>query len=186
MKKEVKILALSYSNTSLDSYILILTELKSNRKIPIIIKSQDAIQILENLENKKTHNNSSNIYNLIKKITDIYNTKLKEVYIYSILEGTFYSKLIFSDFEFECDMASAISLSIIYNSPIKISREVFNNISIAMNDDGTVPKEDNFVEEKGDDIENVEENDLESLLEEAINKENYELAAKIRDKIKKR
>ncbi|MCK9477500.1 MAG: bifunctional nuclease family protein [Candidatus Muirbacterium halophilum] len=185
MKKEVKILALSYSNAGLDSYILILTELKSNRKIPIIIKSHEAIQILENLENKKTHNNS-NIYNLIKKITDIYNTKLKEVYIYSVLEGLFYSKLIFSDFEFECNIAEAITLSVIYNSPIKISREVFNNVSIAMNDDGTAPKEDNFVEEKNDDIENVEENDLEYLLEEAINKENYELAAKIRDKIKKR
>lgn len=180
MKKEVKILGLSSSNSGSDSYILILSELKSNRKIPIIIKSQASEQIMLNLENRIKPNN--NIYNLIKKVTDNYNTKLKEVYIYSVMEGLFYTKLIFTDFELECNVGDGIALSVLYNCPIKISLEVFNRISIAINDDGTIPKEDNFIEEK-ENINEVDQNDLETLLQEALKKENYELAAKIRDKI---
>ena len=54
-RKELKILGLSYSQTQIGSYVCVLSEKKGVRKIPLIIKSNDAQRIALELELSLIH-----------------------------------------------------------------------------------------------------------------------------------
>jgi bifunctional DNase/RNase len=113
MKKvELKIIALSYSQTQVGSYVLVLSERKGNRKLPIIIKPHDAQFIGMKLENLKTPRPL--IQDIFKKLTTNLNCDLQQVVIHNVIEGIFYCKLVFSntleDFEIDCSVGDAYLL----------------------------------------------------------------------------
>lgn len=187
MKKvELKIVGLSYSNTQAGSYVLVLSEKKGNTKIPIIIKPDDAQFIAMKMEGLKT--TRPQIQDLVKTITDMTNLDLQEVCISNVIEGIFYSKLIFSDgideVEVECSVGSAVSLSMVYKCPILCTKEVLKISGIKMEDDYTVSDEQYEENHKDRDYSaGVSVDNLEKMLEKAISNEEYEIASQLRDRI---
>jgi bifunctional DNase/RNase len=132
---------------------------------------------------------------LFKTVTDSYQIDVQEVYIYAILEGIFYTKLITSngveEAEIDCTAGDGIALSIVYGCPLYASKEVLDLSGVYINDDGSTM--DNSDIDDIDDYEEVEETpkrvvsieDLEHMIEDAIRNEEYEIAAEIRDRIEK-
>ena len=194
MKKEVKVLGLSYSQSQSGSYVVVLSEKKGKRKLPIVIKPSDAQQIALKIEGVKSPRPLT--HDLFKTITDSYQIDIQEVYIYAILEGIFYTKLITSngveEVEVDCTAGDGIALSIVYGCPLYASKEVLDLSGVYINDDGSTLDNSN-IEDIDDYEEDIEETpkrvvsieDLEHMIEDAIRNEEYEIAAEIRDRIEK-
>ena len=195
MKKEVKILGLSYSQSQSGSYVVVLSEKKGKRKLPVVIKPSDAQQIALKIEGVKSARPLT--HDLFKTITDCYGIDIQEVYIHTVLEGIFYTKLVthngIEDMEIECTAGDGIALAMVYQCPIFADKEVLDSSGIFVNDDGSQMSQDEI------DTEDVEEEvvstkkakrvvsveDLEHMMNDAIANEEYEIAAEIRDRISK-
>jgi bifunctional DNase/RNase len=192
MRKEVKVLGLSYGQSQAGSYVVVLSEKKGKRKLPIVIKPSDAQQIALKIEGMKSPRPLT--HDLFKTITDSYSIDVQEVYIYAILEGIFYTKMVTSngleDVEIECTAGDGIALSIVYGCPLYASKEVLDISGVYINDDGSTMSEDEMDMEE--DLEEfrpakrvVSIEDLEHMMEDALTNEEYEIAAEIRDRIAK-
>ena len=186
-RKEVKIVGLSYSKTQMGQFILVLGEKKGSTKIPIIIKEHEAQYIALKLEGIKSQ--KVPIFDMVKNMTDSLNADIFQITITHILEGIFYSKVQMSnmieEFEFDCAIGDAICLSLAYGSPIYCNGEVLKLSGILMDDEGNIDEaqhEENVTQSR-DYSSVVSVNDLEKLLEKAIENEEYEIASQIRDKI---
>jgi len=191
MKKEVKVLGLSYSQSQSGSYVVVLSEKKGKRKLPIVIKPSDAQQIALKIEGVKSPRPLT--HDLFKTVTDFYQIDVQEVYIYAILEGIFYTKLITSngieELEVDCTAGDGIALSIVYGCPLYASKEVLDLSGVYINDDGT-SMENSDIDDYEEEVEKtpkrvVSIEDLEHMIEDAIGNEEYEIAAEIRDRIEK-
>src|SRR5271166_3919318 len=125
-RKEVRILGLSYSQTQVGSYVVVLSEIRGNKKLPVIIKPMDAQQIDLKIEGMKSPRPLT--HDLFKLVTDSYRIDVQEVYIHAILEGIFYTKLVSSNgvdsVEIECSAGDGIALAIVYQCPIYVSKDV--------------------------------------------------------------
>jgi bifunctional DNase/RNase len=194
MKKEVKVLGLSYSQSSTGSYVVVLSEKKGKRKLPIVIKPSDAQQIALKIEGVKSPRPLT--HDLFKNLVESYFIDIQEVYIYALLEGVFYTKLVTSngidDIEIECTAGDGIALSIVFDCPLYASKEVLDLSGVYINDDGTameksdIEEEDDYIEEEEVETKRVVSiEDLEHMIEDAIKNEEYEIAAEIRDRIEK-
>ena len=192
MRKEVKVLGLSYGQSQAGSYVVVLSEKKGKRKLPIVIKPSDAQQIALKIEGMKSPRPLT--HDLFKTITDSYSIDVQEVYIYAILEGIFYTKMVTSngleDAEIECTAGDGIALSIVYGCPLYASKEVLDISGVYINDDGSTMSEDEMdVEEDLEEFRPakrvVSVEDLEHMMEDALANEEYEIAAEIRDRIAK-
>lgn len=191
-RKKLKVLGLSYSQTQAGSYIVVLSEVKGNRKIPVVVKATDAQQIALKLEKIKSPRPLT--HDLFKSLTDSFNIDIQEVFIHSIVEGVFYCKILtnngIEDIEIECNVGDAITLSLIYSCPIMISEDVLSSSGIQINDDGTEIEKDDDDELVNIDITDtkprkrvVSIEDLEKMMEKALENEEYEIAAELRDRI---
>lgn len=196
MKKEVKVLGLSYSQSQSGSYVVVLSEKKGKRKLPIVIKPSDAQQIALKIEGVRSPRPLT--HDLFKSLTDSFQIDVQEVYIYAILEGIFYTKLITSngveEVEIDCTAGDGIALSIVYGCPLYASKEVLDLSGVYINDDGSAMEGSNISDDDEYDYEEeIEETpkrvvsieDLEHMIEDAIRNEEYEIAAEIRDRIEK-
>lgn len=191
-KKELKILGLSYSQTQIGSYVIVLSEKRGKRKIPLIIKQSEAQRIAVELENMKMPR--PNAHDLIKSLIDSFEIDIQEVFIYSLIEGIFYTRIITSngieEIDIECTAGDAIALSAIHKCPIYTTTDILNSAGIIIDDDGSNIEDeiDEFVsDEEADEL--FEKNrvisieDLEHMMKEALENEEYEIAAELRDKI---
>jgi len=184
--KELKIIGLSYSQTQVGSYVLVLSEKRGKRKLPVIINQEDAQYIAVKLENVKTSRPLT--HDLFKSITDKLGADLYQVQITHILEGVFYVKLVFhnmvDEFEMQCSMGDGLSLAVAYKCPIYCSKEVLDVAGILMDDDGNMTEdqyEENHKERDYSSVISVE--NLEKMLDKAIQSEEYEIASQLRDRI---
>lgn len=191
-RRELKILGLSYSQTQVGAYVLVLADKKGSRKLPLIIKPLEAQRIALELEGIKSPRPLT--HDLIKSMTDSFGIDIQEVYIYSLAEGVFYTKIIttngIEEVELECTAGDAIALSVIYNCPIYTTSDIMSSAGIIVNDDGSDVDEyeieiDEYEDEDDEVIPEriVSIEDLEKMMDEAIENEEYEIAAELRDRI---
>jgi bifunctional DNase/RNase len=188
MKREVKIVGLSYAQSQANGYVVVLSEVNGHRKIPIIIKPQDAQTIAIKLENLKLPRPITQ--DVIKTITDGYSIKVEDVSIYAILEGIFYCKANTNngvdDLSVEMSVGDAVVISLLYQCPLFVTEEVLSTVGIHTDDSGKVITEDEVPskpKKKKKQVVPVE--DLKRMMEDAIKNEEYEVAAELRDKISK-
>ena len=187
-RKQLKVMGLSYSQSQIGSYVVVLSEKKGNTKIPVIIKPGDAQNIAVKLEGIKVTRPLT--HDVMKSMTDMFQIDVYEVFIYGLIEGVFYAKMLATngveEVEIECSIGDAIAMSLVYKCPIWVKSEILDQAGINLNDDGSTTEFDNVVEEEEVQIESKTSiEDLEKLMESAIANEEYEIAAEIRDRINK-
>lgn len=191
-KIEVKIEILSYAKTIAGSFIVILSELNSTRKLPIVLKATDAQYIAIKMESVPTPRPMTQ--DLFQLLTDGYGIDIEEVLITNVSEGIFYAYLVTSNgmekLNIECTVGDALSMSVLYNCPIFVNEEVLISTGIdglATSSQPTV--QDNSlvsskkVPKKKPKPETIDS--LDEMLKDALELEDYETAVKLRDRIAK-
>ena len=195
-KRQVKILGLSYSQSQVGSYILVLSEMKGKVKLPVIIKPQEAQRIALDLEGIKLTKPLT--HDLFKSFADRFHIIIKQVIIHKLVDGVFYSSLICERDNIEeiidTRTSDAIALATRFNAPIFTYENILDKagIYLKIKDELTPEKEDSIIEnliEKPKKEASYTKDTLKQLnekLDQAVLNEDYELAAKIRDEINKR
>ena len=187
----IKLNIVGYSRSEFQhgAYALILSENEGERTLSIVIGSCEAQSIAIGLESNITINRPLT-HDLFKSFADSFNIKLKYIYIYKIEKGIFYSFLVFNslkqDLRIDARTSDAVAISIRFEVPIYTNEKVLKE-TISIEDKSFQKKQtnkSNFSEEK----KNTDEDEiivLQKKLEKALEQENYELAAEIRDLINK-
>ena len=179
------ILGLSTSPSSGGAYALILNEIEGNRRLPIIIGTFDAQAIALELEHIKPPRPMT--HDLLKNVIQSFGAEMKQVFINDLSEGTFYAQIIYNkngeQIEQDARPSDAIALAIRFNAPIFVAEDILDEAGIISESDE--PAEATTAEEKKSTGEMTKLEQLEEELQTAIETENYEKAARIRDEIKK-
>ncbi len=192
-KIKLEVLGLSYSQTQAGAYALILSVNNSDERIPIIIGGFEAQSIAIQLENLKPPRPLT--HDLFHTMSMDFGILLKEVFIHRLEEGIFFSKLYFEkDGQtkiLDSRTSDAVALALRFGSPIYTTTDIVRKAGIVlkitddMADIGSdLPTQKQATVSGGYLNYNVAE--LETLMNEAIQNEDYEKASLIRDEIKKR
>lgn len=186
-KIQLEIKELLYSQSSSGAYVLILGDKHSMRRLPIVIGGNEAQSIALGMEGEP--NSRPLTHDLFKKFAEQYNVELIEVVITRFLEGVFYAMLICKQGEditmIDSRPSDAIALAVRFHCPISAYENVMNEAGIEMEElkDMDTPPEPEAPEESSDSLENLTVEQLQKLLQMAIDEENYEKAAELRDLI---
>ncbi len=193
MKKlKLDIIGLSYSQTQSGAYALVLGEVGGRRRLPIIIGGFEAQAIA--IEIEKMTPSRPLTHDLFKAFAQAYRINIQEVIIYNLVDGIFYSKLICNDgkknIEIDARTSDAIALAVRFECPIYTYEFILDSAGIVIEGtdfvflDNIEPVEDTKLTPPS--FTSFSEEELQSKLQEALNEEAYEKAAKIRDEINKR
>ena len=193
-KVKLEIIGLSYSQTQSGAYALVLAEAGGKRRLPIIIGGFEAQAIAIELE--KMTPTRPLTHDLFKSFAQSFDIEVKEVVIYNLVEGIFYSKLICEKdgqvTEIDARTSDAIAIGVRFNCPVYTFESILTTAGIILEDG---EKEDSMSlldedtseeEEVAETPENLSIQELENQLNEAIENEDYELASKLRDLINKK
>lgn len=183
----MEILGLSTSPSSGGAYALILSEAKGSRRLPIIIGSSEAQAIALELENIKPPRPMT--HDLVKNVVLNFEATIKEVTINDLAEGTFYARIIFERgeqlFEIDARPSDAIALAVRFSCSIYTTENVLKEAGIVTDmESASSVKSSKSTDSTGDkELSKLEK--LEQELHTAVETENYEKAAKLRDQIQK-
>jgi len=185
---QVDILGLSTSPSSGGAYALILKEVNGMRRLPIIIGAFEAQSIALEMEGIKPPRPLT--HDLLKNVMDSLGASLNDVFINDLKDGTFYAKLGLDAQEIDSRPSDAIALAVRYGVPIFVADKVMEEAGFVPDgDEAEKPAAPEIPEPApGQDKPKVKLSRLEQLeqqLLEAVAKEEYEKAAKLRDEIQK-
>ena len=186
---------ISYSQTQNGAYALILSEIEGERKLPIVIGTNEAQSIAIAIE-KEIKPPRPLTHDLFKNFCVRFDIKIKQVIIHKLVDGVFYSSVICERDGIEeiidSRSSDAIALAIRFEAPIYTYENILEKAGVVLKiekeiDEKSLLKE-LFSDEKAetttiDDLKEKSKKELEELLKIAVQNENYESAAKIRDEI---
>ncbi len=187
-KIQCEILGLSTSPSTGGAYALLLKEIDGNRRLPIIIGSYEAQAIALEIEGIKPPRPLT--HDLLKQMIDNLGASVLEVLIDELRDNTFFAKIILEvstlTNEIDSRPSDAIALAVRTGSPIYVSDLVMKSAAFVPAEEITPDTErisDIFDEEKPKSKE-AKLAALQNQMREAIETEDYERAAKLRDEIK--
>ncbi|MGD1848747.1 MAG: bifunctional nuclease family protein [Salibacteraceae bacterium] len=197
-KIKLEIIGLSYSQTQTGAYALVLGEEKGKRRLPIIIGNFEAQAIAIELEKMKPSRPLT--HDVFKTFAETFDIRIVQVIIYNLVEGIFFAKLIChrgnQEVEIDARTSDAIALAVRFNCPIYTYEFVLSTAGIVLEDDTFSDEEQDenpegvkvsvSSEKEGSRFGDLTLEELNTLLEEAIEEEDYEKASKIRDEINRR
>jgi len=206
-KIQLEILGLSSSQSQSGSFALILGEKGGNRRLPIIIGMFEAQSIAIQIE--KISPNRPLTHDLFKSFAEHVHVVILEVVISDLKEGVFYSRIVCSDgattFDIDARPSDAIAIGLRFGVPIFTVESVLSEAGIILSDldeaenegeedddeddgdaDGDAPKATRTQSEPREPSGQVSLDELTKMLAQALEKEDYEKAAKIRDELNKR
>lgn len=189
----VDILGLSTNPASGGAYALILREVEGSRRLPIIIGQAEAQSIALEMEGIKPPRPLT--HDLMKNIIAAFGSELTEVTIDDLRDGTFYAKLSIDNQLIDSRPSDAIALAVRYGAQIFVASGVMDEASFVPDEEeeegqpkeGAAPKQPKAAqppkESAGGKMTRLEQ--LNQQLKQAIEKEEYEKAAALRDEIRK-
>ena len=207
---KLNIVGLSYSQTQSGAYALVLSEVNGKRRLPIVIGPSEAQAIAIALEALTPHRPLT--HDLFKHLAEAFHIVLEEIIIYNLVDGVFYAKLICTDgikkIEIDSRTSDAVALAVRFECPIITNESILsvagivvenNDFSLLENTENKKDESNNNVSKQEDEnleslissktkneLSDISSNELKRLLEEALDSEEYEKAARIRDELNKR
>ena len=188
---------ISYSQTQNGAYALILSEIEGERKLPIVIGTNEAQSIAIAIE-KEIKPPRPLTHDLFKNFCVRFDIRIKQVIIHKLVDGVFYSSVICERDGIEeiidSRSSDAIALAIRFEAPIYTYENILEKAGVVIKvekeiDEKSLLKElfsDENSEVENSDLKEKTTKELEELLKIAVQNENYESAAKIRDEISNR
>ncbi|MBA5629370.1 bifunctional nuclease family protein [Moheibacter lacus] len=197
---KLNIKGISYSQTQTGAYALILEEELGMRKLPIIIGSFEAQSIALALE-KDIRTPRPLTHDLFVSMGQAFNFFVKGVFIHKLEDGVFYSNILMEDKdgkeeEIDSRTSDAIALAIRFDAPIfaleKVMEKAGIHLEVQEKEEKSIASAIREIEkevakqEKRFDFSSKSKEELEAEMKEAVKKEDYELAARLRDELDKR
>jgi uncharacterized protein len=191
-KIRLEIIGMSYSQSQSGAYALILGERDGKRRLPIIIGGFEAQSIAIELEKIKTPRPLT--HDLFKTFAESFNISITEVIINKFQEGVFYAILVCSDgtneLEIDSRTSDAIALGLRFNCPIFTYEHIMNTAGILMEEEQEAAKSDEPLQESIPSEESsfgeYSTEELNQMLQGAVENEEYEKASRIRDELNRR
>jgi len=200
MKKiELKILGITYTHSNTSAYALILAESEGVRRLPIIIGIAEAQAIAIELEKMKAIRPLT--HDLFKTFSESFHIYLNEIIINKFEDGIFHAMMVFTDGKTDITLdartSDAVAIALRFGAPIYTYEEVLSVAGIILDNDdkgslsddaikGTKEKEDEeLAEMQPEDYSKYKLQELEEMLNKAIEDEAFEKASRIRDEIEK-
>jgi hypothetical protein len=193
---ELDIVALSHSVTQSHNYAVVLGERRGQRRLPIVIGSFEAQAIAVAMERMVP--NRPLTHDLFKNTLDTFGVQLREVVINNLLDGIFYARLVCvkngETFEIDSRTSDAIAMAVRFDCPIYTYDFILEAAGVVLeeqeDDDQSrsasgMPSGQPSLAES-DAIETFSVEQLQRRLQEVLESEDYEMAARIRDELKRR
>lgn len=180
----LNVIGITYSQSQSGAYALLLEVNDDKMRLPIIIGEAEAQSIAIAIEGHETRRPLT--HDLFKTFAKSYDINITEVVINRFKDGLFYSELhCIKDEEetiIDARTSDAVALALRFDAPIYANSQVVEEAGIVMDDtdfddddnDGPVPVPDS-------DLERYDIKELEHLLREAIEVEDYAKASVLRD-----
>lgn len=190
---ELDIVALSHSVTQSHNYAVVLGERRGQRRLPIVIGSFEAQAIAVAMERMVP--NRPLTHDLFKNALETFNIELREVVINNLLDGIFYARLVCVKsgevFEIDSRTSDAIAMAVRFDCPIYTYDFILEAAGVVLDDadddegrrgsgKSAAPVIDTGA------LETYSTDALQRRLQEVLEAEDYETAAKIRDELKNR
>ncbi len=189
-KVRLEILGLSYSESSTGAYVLILGDVNSRRRLPIVIGNAEAQSIAVGIERQQ--NSRPLTHDLLLKFANTFSVRILEVVINRFRDGVFYAMLVCQQGDdivmVDARPSDAIALAVRLNCEIYAYDIVMDEAGIIMDDmeesESQPDSESNINKVEGKpNLDLLTVHELEDLLQEAIDNEDYAKAALLRDEI---
>ena len=195
MKKiELEIVALSHSITQTHSYAVVLGEMNGMRRLPIVIGGFEAQAIAVALE--RMNPSRPLTHDLMKNFMLAFNVDLHEIIINDLQEGIFFSKLVCSSeketIEIDSRTSDALALAVRFGCPIYTYENILSQAGVSMEEEnrpaleGGEASRPSSASGSGENLKSKTLEELETLLKEVLENEDYLRAIAIRDEIKSR
>ena len=187
---ELTVTGLSYSQGKSGAYALILAEKgERGRKLPVVIGGAEAQSIAVAMEKSVapprplTHDTW---VNMLKEM----NVNIEKVVIHRLVNGVFFASIYSMDENgkqliFDSRPSDAVALAVRLECPIYAIESLLKQAGITPQEEQEADGIEAVVEEEFDNPEKQSREELEQSLKKAVENEDYELAARLRDKLDK-
>jgi bifunctional DNase/RNase len=188
-KIQLDLVDITPSSSSNGAYVMALTEIAGARSLAIVIGPAEAHSIVIVME--KMPITRPLTHDLFVSLAENFDIHVEEVFIYQMIDGIFYARIIVrgngKTVEVDSRTSDAVAIAIRFGAPIFCAKEVMDEVGRDMR-----------ALSEGDDLDfdlDITEEDLEEelspeeiskKLDEALMNEDYELASKLRDELEKR
>lgn len=190
--KRLIIRGISYSQTQTGAYALLLEHEETNVKLPVVIGNFEAQSISLGLE-KDIQPPRPLTHDLFTKFIKDVGYHLHSVVIYQILDGVFFSNIVFKndttgeEMLMDARTSDAVAMAVRFDAPIYTTEQVLNEAGILLELEEETQKGEEFEvvsEEPG--LSNMSLEDLQSLLDDAVKNEDFDYALELQEEIKRR
>ena len=194
---ELEVLDVESTPTPSEAFALIVREKEGEKEMTIVIGLQEARTLILLINKIQTRRPST--HELFKDFIQHANYQLDKVAINHYEEGVFYANLFLkndsTEFELDARTSDAIAIALLMEVPIMIKADIFEKLAVLPQkeesqiedlqlDMDLQPEElELYVENK---LQEMPMEELEHLLQSAIDSEDFELASKIHDEINSR
>jgi bifunctional DNase/RNase len=187
---QVDIIGLSTSPSSGGAYALVLGEIDGNRRLPIIIGAFEAQAIA--LELEKIQPPRPMTHDLLRDTFEAVSIDVSEVVIDELREGTFFAKVRYQhdgeEHQLDSRPSDAVALAVRVDAPIYVAPDVLDEAGIAADEEDVSALTEaesggggGADEEEAQPVSRLQR--MENELEKAVEEEDYEKAAELRDEI---
>jgi len=193
IKIELHIGDIAPSGSTSGAYAMVLAEVEGNRRLPIVIGGAEAQAIAIELE--KMTPSRPLTHDLFRSMANSFAIDVEEVLIYNLVEGIFFAKLIATQngrtAEIDARTSDAVAIAVRFNCPIYCYDFILETAGVSSEEaaaDLEMEEPDLDLEELvvAEDASAMNMDELQKLLNLALEREEYEKASKIRDEINKR
>jgi bifunctional DNase/RNase len=188
-KVQCEILGLSTSPATGGAYAILLKEMEGSRRLPIIIGAFEAQAIALEMEGIKPPRPLT--HDLLKQLVENLGANVIEIVVTELKENTFYAKIVLEvsglTNEIDARPSDAIALAVRTYSPIFVNESVMESAAFIPSEE-TETIEQNLPEIEKEKKPTTKEAQIAAMrdkLREALDNEEYERAAKLRDEIKR-
>ena len=174
----VEVVGLSTTSASGGAFVLLLGEVGGTRKIPVIVGESEASAIVIGIENKRPPRPMP--HDLLCDLMGYADMEVQDILIDDIDEGTFFAKIRFvRNGEYgmiDSRPSDAVAIAVRLDVDILVTESVFEQAGIPDSEE-----EISTYQEPEEPESSIEK--LENQLARAIEEENYEEAARVRDEL---